>query len=543
MRRILQTLFLWSTLCLSSSALSQEQNEALATELFNAGRDLMAEGRFAQACPKLEESARLNPAVGTLGKLASCDEKLGKLMLARTRWQQALNRALAESDERAGLIEQELRRLDGIVPKLRIVAPAARPAGMRVTLDGTELGESSFGVALPVDPGEHLVVVTAPTHAQRQLKLNVLADGATTVLRLPELEKPAERAEAPPPPVQKPVVSASPEADSSGAMSTHPLRSVGLVVAGVGMVSAGVGAYFGGLAKSRLDESDEMGCDGAICPPDAAQRRDEAREAGNASTVFFLAGGVLVAGGLGLWIFGPEDREEPAPRVSAVVTPTSAGGGVWMQGRLLSSTAIALGCTVLGCNSVIGAEEPIVSSEHGGSDAGLDEHEGTPVEVPSCGNGMIEPTEQCDDANEVATDGCHACEVQCGPQPETLGMSDWTCYWLGSAETKTWQDARAFCESWGGSLVTLSSLEEYTVFQNRISVATWVGAKFDSARESASWINGETWSNEPWSNVQTEPEGACVAIDGVAGALTRVPCDEALGFICERPPPGIVPDA
>ena len=42
----------------------------MATELFNAGRDLMTAGNFAAACPKLAESARLDVKVGTLGKLA-----------------------------------------------------------------------------------------------------------------------------------------------------------------------------------------------------------------------------------------------------------------------------------------------------------------------------------------------------------------------------------------------------------------------------------------------------------------------------------------
>lgn len=329
MRPLRPTAILLATLCLSTAAQSQDQNEALATELFNAGRDLMAEGRFAEACPKLEESARLDPAVGTLGKLASCEEKLGKLMLARTHWQQALNRARAENDARVVLVEEALRRLDGIVPKLRIVAPAARPAGMRVTLDGTDLGETSFGVPVPVDPGDHVVTVFAPGREPRELRLNVLADGATTVVRLPEMERPVEPVAAPvaPPPAREPPPPAHRETSS-----THPLRSVGLVVAGVGVVGTGVGAYFGGLAKSRLDESNEMGCDGAVCPPAAADKRDEARDAGNVSTVFFLAGGALVAGGLGLWLFGPEDREQPAPGVSAVVAPIEGGGGVWMQG-------------------------------------------------------------------------------------------------------------------------------------------------------------------------------------------------------------------
>ena len=40
-------------------------DKALATTLFRQGRSLMAEGRLAEACPKLEESHRLVPSGGT----------------------------------------------------------------------------------------------------------------------------------------------------------------------------------------------------------------------------------------------------------------------------------------------------------------------------------------------------------------------------------------------------------------------------------------------------------------------------------------------
>jgi hypothetical protein len=327
MRRILSAVVGALVLCVAGGVGAQEQDEALATELFNAGRDLMAEGRYAEACPKLAESVRLDPAVGTLGKLASCEERIGKLMLARTHWQQALNRARSENDQRLPLIESELRRLDGLVPKIKLMAPSVRPAGMRVTLDGTSMSDSSLGVAVPVDPGPHRLEVFAPGKETKVISLELMTDGAITTVRLPSFEEPVAAAAAPEPTEPQPVV-AAPVTE----VSTHPLRSVGLVVAGVGAVGVGVGAYFGGLAKSRLDESNELGCDGASCPPDAADKRNDARDAGNVSTVFFLAGGALVAGGLGLWVFGPEDRETSAPRVSAAPVAAPGGGGLVMRG-------------------------------------------------------------------------------------------------------------------------------------------------------------------------------------------------------------------
>ena len=57
-----------------------------AEALFVEGRQLFAQGDFAKACPKFEESNRLDPAVGTLLNLAACEEKAGKRAQACTHY-------------------------------------------------------------------------------------------------------------------------------------------------------------------------------------------------------------------------------------------------------------------------------------------------------------------------------------------------------------------------------------------------------------------------------------------------------------------------
>src|SRR6476620_2846381 len=51
---------------------------AAAQALFDSARTLMAQGNFNDACPKLEESQRLDPGVGTQFNLAVCYEAIGR---------------------------------------------------------------------------------------------------------------------------------------------------------------------------------------------------------------------------------------------------------------------------------------------------------------------------------------------------------------------------------------------------------------------------------------------------------------------------------
>jgi len=116
----------------------------------------------------------------------------------------------------------------------------------------------------------------------------------------------------------------TPAASSSGS----PLPTIGLVTAGIGGVGLIVGTIFGLSAGSKKSDA---GCDpNSVCPDEtsAGVLRD-AQSAGNMSTAFFIAGGVLVAGGLSMFFLAPKHggstANAPQARLRPAVGPGVAG--------------------------------------------------------------------------------------------------------------------------------------------------------------------------------------------------------------------------
>src|SRR5271154_1822433 len=68
-------------------------SKAAAQALFEEARQLMIDGKFGEACPKLEESERLDPGAGTLLNLGHCYEKNGQTASAWVTYKDAANAA------------------------------------------------------------------------------------------------------------------------------------------------------------------------------------------------------------------------------------------------------------------------------------------------------------------------------------------------------------------------------------------------------------------------------------------------------------------
>jgi hypothetical protein len=324
LRRAHRSKSLALTLLLATSlahpAAAQSRDTAAATELFEKGRSAMKQQDYATACAAFADSQRFDAKVGTLLNLADCEERLSRLISARAHWQQAADLAHAVGDARENVARQRFMALDPRVAKLAVRLSPSAPAGAVVRRDEVELGAGSLGVALPADPGTHTIVVSAPGY-----------DDATTKLTLGEGEVqevvvgPGAKVASPVPP--QPVVAAPPPTRPG---STQ--RVIGVVAASVG-VAAGVavGTYFGLTARKTNDSSyANDGCNAAnMCNQAGLAERSDAVHDGNISTIAFIAGGVLAAAGVVLWLTAPSGSGEASgPSSGLILLP----GGVAVRG-------------------------------------------------------------------------------------------------------------------------------------------------------------------------------------------------------------------
>ena len=317
-RRLARTSWIAGISCaLSLDAVSARASDADATTaqaLFDQAKKLMSQGAYAEACPKLEESQRLDAGSGTLLNLGDCYEHQGKSASAWSKFVEA-----AETARAAGKAERERvarERAAALLPRLCNLVIAVRSSettvGLEVKRDGALVDKGQWGAAVPVDPGTHTVSASAPARTSWETKVLVQGAGQTVTVAVPAL---AVRSSAPPPAptveigakteVRPPPVVTAPSTSKPSSTGLGTQRLLALVSGGIGVAGLAIGTGFGLESKAKRDDAAAY-CDGPICrDPAGVDFKREAIAAGNVSTIAFALGAAGVVGGVALWLSAP----------------------------------------------------------------------------------------------------------------------------------------------------------------------------------------------------------------------------------------------
>lgn len=292
---------------LGSSSAARAGDPVAAREQVKLGYQLAQDGKCEAAIPHFVESLKLDVKAITLINLASCEEKTSRLADALGHWVEARARAQAEGN--AGIEEEAEKRakaLEPRLPKLTVAVPGA-PADLEVTRDGVALGAASMGIALPVNPGAHTLVVHAKGHEDRT-EIVTLAEGETKRV---DLKMGAVK-------IEKPAASGAPGAEREP-RGMSPLVFVGF---GTAIAGVGVGTVTGILAFGKASTARDA-CPNERCTPAGIEAVDSGRTLATVSTIGFIVGGVGAGVGLYGLLLG-----KPAASSSVAVSLGPTGGAL-----------------------------------------------------------------------------------------------------------------------------------------------------------------------------------------------------------------------
>jgi hypothetical protein len=189
-----------------------------------------------------------------------------------------------------------------------------------VSIDGKDGPKKLDGRALDVDPGEHAFAFTGPDGKKVEQRV---------VVREREKGKVVAVVIGEPPPSAKPASDGSAAAPPPSGMS--PLKLGGFVTGGLGVGGLVVGSIFGVVAGNDLGAPH---CDAQkTCEPGAI---GNAKSAATVSTIGFVAGGVLLAGGVTMILLAPSSKQSNGAASTARVMATplvgDRTGGLSVQG-------------------------------------------------------------------------------------------------------------------------------------------------------------------------------------------------------------------
>jgi hypothetical protein len=317
-------------------AAQSTSDKAAAQVRFEEARTLAKKGNWEDACPKFAQSQKLDPAGGTMLNLANCYEKVGKTASAWVLFMEAeadarksrRPRRAREAKRRASALKLKLTKL-----KIEVTEPVE---GMVVKRGDEEVSEAQWGAAVPVDPGEYEIAVTAPGKKPWSEKAVVEGEAQDTTVTVPALElapvevSPPEGGATPPPKEG----GGQPPPDEVSDGSTQWI--LGWVIGGVGLAGAGVGIALRVVALDKDDQSLEhcLPEDPTQCDAEGVDLRDEARGLQTGSIVAWAVGGAALTTGVILLLTTPSDSEEGDDQASVELLPTAGpqGGGVLLRG-------------------------------------------------------------------------------------------------------------------------------------------------------------------------------------------------------------------
>jgi Tetratricopeptide repeat len=295
----------------------------------------MDAGRYEVACPAFKRAYQEDPRAATIFYLAQCYEKWGRIATAVAHYDDYLaaydkispSEQASERDreELASARQQALlKQVPSVVLRLPFEAPASTKV-LRKSPDGGPPIALGIGVALPIDPGEHILTTEVPGRPPGLTKFTIKIGEKREV----NVEVPAAEGRG--------VVKNDPIFTKAVKMPDLKVKTSKRRVAAYSLIGVGGAGLIGGIVTGAVTwgqkDSIATGCLPAephICNQSAVAAKETAKLSGLLSTIFFPVGAVALTTGIVLYVTEPppsvfESATAPGLRFQAYTGIGSAG--------------------------------------------------------------------------------------------------------------------------------------------------------------------------------------------------------------------------
>lgn len=311
-----------------------------ARTLFKEGRALASAGKYAEACPKFEESLKLDVGIGTKFNLADCLEHVARPARARVLFLEVAELAHASGQrDREDAARARADALESEIPQLIVDVKISSPK-LEILRDGLPLEPSKWGAPQPIDPGKHDIIASAPGKKPWSTKVDVALKSSPMAVSIPELESAEAVPAVVPPKKDETPKTAEPSAPREEPREPRP-RTEDNTVPLVLYTGVGAGALLTGVSlvlyKLSNDKAKGICPRGAGCTTDEIQHHTElVRDAQTTRNLSYLGLGIMGASAIaaGVVLLTQPRTKEGKDRGSVIAGPLVGrdGFGAGMAG-------------------------------------------------------------------------------------------------------------------------------------------------------------------------------------------------------------------
>lgn len=299
---------------------------AAARALGQEGVRLADSGNCTEAINKLERSEKMFHAPTTLARLGECQVLAGKLVEGTENLNRVVRESLpataplafAQAQERAKKI---LTVAKPKIAKLKIAVAAPADAQFSVKVDGETVPHANLNTNRPIDPGEHLVEVSAPGYRSASARVNLGEGSVDSVALTLEVDPNAVKST----PRTAPTARSQSEIVPPGADPAPKSRAPAYLTLGLGAAGIGVGTVFGVLAMNKKDDL-ANNCANKVCSSEQQSTIDSGKSLATISTIGFGVG--VVGLGVGTYLLlsgGSSSSSTRAARITPIVGTDRVG--------------------------------------------------------------------------------------------------------------------------------------------------------------------------------------------------------------------------